>query len=130
MSFFVTAMPAGQEPLIDDLEAVDHRWLPAAAAGDGSEPSLAPPTRLNLLDVHDAFVRHGSLSLLLAAEATRAVPAIVPKLVQPEGAPPSVVLPWDPDYAELPGESVPFGEAPAHLRRLPSRLVFEPAARA
>src|SRR4051812_8663768 len=44
-SFFLAAMPAGQEPLIDDLEAVDHRWLPAAAAGDGSEPTLAPPTR-------------------------------------------------------------------------------------
>ena len=124
-SFFVTAMPAGQEPLIDDLEAVDHRWLAAAAAGDGSEPALAPPTRLNLLDVHDAFVRHGSLALLLAGEAGRPVPAIVPKLVQAEGAPSTVVLPWDPGYADAPGESVPLGEVPAHLARLPSRLVFE-----
>jgi 8-oxo-dGTP pyrophosphatase MutT (NUDIX family) len=128
-SFFVAAMPAGQEPLIDDLEAVDHKWLPAAAAGDGSEPALAPPTRLNLLDVHDAFVRHGSLSLLLAGEAARPVPVIVPKLILIEGAPTTVVLPWDPGYADMPGESVPLDELPDHLARLPSRLIFDPAAR-
>jgi len=130
VSFFVAAMPAGQEPLIDDIETVEHKWLPAAASGDGTEPTLAPPTRLNLLDVHDAFVRHGSLALLLAGEAARPVPPIMPKLVQAEDEPPTVVLPWDPGYAAVPGEGVTLAEVPEHLARLPSRVVFERPARA
>jgi hypothetical protein len=35
------------------------------------------------------------------------------------------VLPWDPDYASLPGESCALvGEVPDYLRELPSRRRF------
>jgi 8-oxo-dGTP pyrophosphatase MutT (NUDIX family) len=114
--FFVAALPGGQTPAPDAREMTEARWLEPRE----EIPDVPAPTRMSLLDLADAYRRHGSLDALLAAEAERPVPPVLPRVAPPEET--HAVYPWDRHYPELPGEGVELAEVPAHLARLPSRL--------
>lgn len=123
--FFIAAVPDGQEAIIDSTETVDHAWMsPAAlleAAASGTMP-VSQPTLFNLMELRASLREHGSLNGLIAGEAQRRIVPVLPKMVH-EG-PITMVLPWDPFYRNVVGESVPEDlEYPAGMRELPSRMV-------
>jgi 8-oxo-dGTP pyrophosphatase MutT (NUDIX family) len=125
--FFAAALPPGQTVAGDALETVQSEWFEPEAALEHAASgrlSLMPPTRMSLLDLQLTHARHRSLAGLLEAERSRPIVPILPRLVGPAEAR-VAVYPWDPDYASLPGEGIALaGAAPAHLQRLPSRLVL------
>jgi 8-oxo-dGTP pyrophosphatase MutT (NUDIX family) len=125
--FFAAALPAGQEVAGDACETVESEWFEPESALEHAASgriTLMPPTRMSLLDLQLTQARHDTLAGLLEAERSRPVVPILPRLVGPAEAR-VAVYPWDPDYATLPGEGIALpGEAPEHLRRLPSRLVL------
>lgn len=123
--FFVAALPQGQAAVGDAVEAVESEWLePAvaiAARHSGAMPMM-PPALLSLIDLQDAYARHGSLQRLLDAEAARPTPPILPRLTQTAGLW-EAVYPWDSAYPALQGEGIELDTvAPEHLLRLPSRI--------
>lgn len=119
--FFVAAAPAGQTARHDAVETVDHLWATPAevlARYERGELKLPPPTIRNLEDL----APHASVEAALAWARSRPVTPILPKLV-PLGDTLAIVLPWDPEYAALPGEGIPVD--PAHpAARPPSRFVL------
>ena len=124
--FFALRMPPGQTAAADEAEITDAAWVGPAAP----DPAYAipPPTRLMLADVANAWERHGSLQAMLAAEAGRPVPRVLPKLVEREEGR-VTLFPWDPEYAAAPGEGSEPAEVPPHLARLPSRVVLTESLR-
>jgi 8-oxo-dGTP pyrophosphatase MutT (NUDIX family) len=123
--FFVAAVPAGQQAAIDSTETVDHAWMSPAAlieAAAGGKMPVSQPTLFNLMELRASLRGHGSLNDLIAGEAQRHIVPVLPKMIQ-EG-PLTMVLPWDPFYRNVVGESVPEDlEYPLRLRELPSRMV-------
>jgi 8-oxo-dGTP pyrophosphatase MutT (NUDIX family) len=123
--FFVAAAPDEQLVTVNPTESTRHLWLApeaALAACERGEMRLAPPTQLTLRDVAASFARHASLAALLRAERTRATPPVLPR-VRIDVAGREAVMPWDPGYAALDGESVPPGTRyPDWMRQLPSRV--------
>ncbi|MGH8188111.1 MAG: NUDIX hydrolase [Steroidobacteraceae bacterium] len=123
--FFIAAVPDAQEAMIDSTETVDHAWMspPALieAAASGAMP-VSQPTLFNLMELRASLREHGPLHGLLAGEAQRRVVPVLPKMIH-EG-PITMVLPWDPFYRNVVGESVPEDlEYPTVVRELPSRMV-------
>ncbi|HET7203579.1 MAG TPA: hypothetical protein VFI92_09450 [Steroidobacteraceae bacterium] len=123
--FFAVHVPPDQEASVDRSELTHHAWLGEddvrTHLGSG-EMKMAPPTIATLEDLWRSHARHGGVEAMLRAERARAVPPILPKIVRDEGGGIDVVLPWDPLYPSLPGEScVVWEEYPHHLAALPSR---------
>jgi hypothetical protein len=82
---------------------------------------MAPPTIATLTDLKETFERYSSLAAMLEGERSRQVPPILPRLLI-EGDRITVVLPWDPDYANIDGEACAVARTyPPHLARQPSR---------
>jgi 8-oxo-dGTP pyrophosphatase MutT (NUDIX family) len=129
--FFAIAAGADQIVTADATETMECRWLTPASIielADRDAMPIATPTRCNLIDLRENYGRHRSLDALLAAEARRAVPPVLPKVIKEESRT-SVVMPWDADYASLAGEGVPAHiEYPACLRAQRSRVVTPIAA--
>ena len=125
--FFAAALPEGQRIAGDARETVESEWFEPESALEhaaSGRMTLMPPTRMSLLDLQLTHARHGSLAALLRAERSRPIVPILARLAGPAEAR-VAVYPWDPDYAALQGEGIALaGEAPEHLRRLPSRLVL------
>jgi 8-oxo-dGTP pyrophosphatase MutT (NUDIX family) len=126
--FFVAAVPADQRVVLDASESTDHVWTTPRAAVDAFERGeivLASPTLLSLLEVVASLEAHGTIGGLLAAEAGRAIPPILPKLRR-EPHEILAVMPWDEEYDSLPGEGRPLAgdSLPLRLSRLPSRLAL------
>lgn len=125
--FFAIGVPPGQEASADLGELTQHAWLTEAGIAErlaAGSMKLAPPTVATLHDLWRSHARHGGLGRMLEAERGRAVPPILPKLVI-DADEFEAVLPWDPDYAALPGEGcavVP--EIPGYLREMPTRRRF------
>lgn len=122
--FFVVTVPPEQTAAIDTIEAVDHAWMtPAAliaAANAGTMP-VPQPTLFNLMELDACLDAHGSLAAMLESAKQRRVVPILPKLIQNAGT--VMVLPWDPEYVNLAGESSPADiEYPRALLELPSRV--------
>ena len=82
------------------------------------ELKLPPPTLRNLEDL----AAHATIDAALAWARARVVAAILPKLV-PLGDTLAIVLPWDPEYATLPGEGIAIA-ADHPVARPPSRFVL------
>jgi 8-oxo-dGTP pyrophosphatase MutT (NUDIX family) len=128
--FFAVAMPEGQVASLDQRESTELAWLApgdvCAAAASGTM-LIAPPTQLTLEDLLESHVRHGGVAAMLAAERGRPTPAVMPR-VTIHGATTNVLMPWNPEYVQAPGEGyiAPAGYPP-HLTRRPSRLVFRRA---
>lgn len=122
--FFLAAAPASQTACIDTIEAVDHAWLTPRAILEAAERGSMPvsqPTMYNLMELDASLRAHSSLAAMLEAERTRPIAPILPKVRRDDGL--LIVLPWDAEYASMPGEGAPSGlEYPARLRALPSRL--------
>jgi hypothetical protein len=65
---------------------------------------------------------------MLAAERARAVPPILPKMIE-AGEQLEIVLPWDEHYEQVPGEGCRvLADYPDYVRAMPSRMRF-PRAR-
>lgn len=133
--FFLAALPAGQEVRIDAAEIIDALFLtPQEAlrrAGAG-QIFLPPPTLSNLEDLLALWAELPAPTLpgllLRAAERSSAAAAapVMPKLVgDPQTGAPTVIMPWDPDYATFPGEGDPLPE-PSGLPRRTARVLFTP----
>jgi 8-oxo-dGTP pyrophosphatase MutT (NUDIX family) len=120
--FFVTTLSDGQVAKHDAVETVDSLWATPRALleryGRG-ELKLPPPTICNLEDLEP----HKSVEDALEWARKRPFTAILPKLV-PLGDTLGIILPWDPEYASLPGEGTPID--PAHpLARGRARFVLQ-----
>ena len=93
--FFAAPMPAGQEPVADEHEVVDMRWLSPRGAIDAfkrGEISLRNPTVQNL-----KLCDGPSVPDVLAALDARDVPTIRPRVIM-EGDKRRVLMPGDPGY--------------------------------
>jgi len=122
--FFAVEVPAGQDASVDRTETTEHAWVTVDAAfaqAAAGTMKLAPPTLATLQDLRESHARHGSLASMLDHERGRTVPPILPKWFESDGRV-TIVLPWDPEYAALPGEAVDVAERyPPYLASLPSR---------
>jgi 8-oxo-dGTP pyrophosphatase MutT (NUDIX family) len=119
--FFVGAVAEGQTARHDTVETVDALWATPAevlARYERGELKLPPPTIRNLEDLS----LHSTIDGALAWARGRIVTPILPKLV-PLGDTLAIVLPWDPEYAGLPGEGMAI--EPTHqVARPPSRFLL------
>ena len=126
--FFAVRVPPGQEASVDRSELTHHAWLGendvCAQLGSG-QMKMAPPTVATLEDLWRSHERHGGIENMLQAEHGRAVPPILPKIVPDGRGGVEAVLPWDRQYASLPGEGcVVWEKYPQPLDALPSRRAF------
>ena len=100
--FFVARAPQAQEPLHDEHETIASLWVrPADALARQRRGDLAmiAPTMKNL----ELLVPHATADDALAATASLGrPPAIQPKLRLDDDGRVEVVLPSDPDFADLP----------------------------
>ncbi len=121
--FFVARVPPGQVASADLSELTEHAWVEAAratAALEQGEIRLVPPTLLTLEDLADCHRRHSSLGALLAAEAGRETPPVMPRIELSADAV-HVVMPWDPRYGQVPGEGCEAAiDFPPHFTRCSS----------
>jgi 8-oxo-dGTP pyrophosphatase MutT (NUDIX family) len=124
--FFLALAPVEQTAQIDTIEAVEHAWMaPAAliAAAQNDAMPVSHPTLYNLMELDAALRASGSLGACLRLARARPVAPVLPKVVREGTA--VMVLPWDAEYAQLPGEPAPAElEYPEALRTLPSRMFF------
>lgn len=126
--FFALTVPADQEASVDRGELTHHAWLAEAdirghlASG---EMKMAPPTRATLQDLWSSHRRHGGLAAMLEAERTRIVPPILPKRAEVGATEIEIVLPWDEQYEQLPGEGCRMlASYPDYVTAMPSRMRF------
>jgi 8-oxo-dGTP pyrophosphatase MutT (NUDIX family) len=127
--FFAAPLPPGQVASADLSELTEHTWLEPANAGaalERGEIRLIPPTLITLEDLTECHATHGSLAAMLAAEAGRETPPVMPRIeVSADSA--RVVMPWDPGYRRASGEGCEAaGEFPAHFARRRGSYVFKP----
>jgi len=114
----------------DLSELTHHAWIRPARAPEAIERGeirVVPPTLLTLEDLAESHARHGGLEAMLEAERGRAAPPVMPRIDVAAGAI-RVVMPWDPEYATVPGEGCrPAGSYPAHLAQRRSCIVVPPS---
>ena len=120
--FYVTELPAGQQPQFDAAETVDQVWLtPKQALERAAELQLPPPQVRTCWELSElATIR----DVVAAARVRAEEPLpIMPRLAP--GDPPCLLLPWDPDYMITgTGEAAPLTYRPTWARG-PSRFVLE-----
>jgi 8-oxo-dGTP pyrophosphatase MutT (NUDIX family) len=121
--FFLTPAPPGQEPRCDDSEISEIQWIRPKDWAFGAlarQFPIAPPTQFILRELADDISAHGSVSKLVDAARTRRIRPVMPRRLPSD--PSVVVFPWDPEYAQLPGESLPWdSEGIAARSSWPSR---------
>ena len=107
--FFVIAAPYGQDVVCDHQETTEAHWLLL----EGAEPNVAitppigsPPTLYALLEIATAYALHRSVPAIIQIANRRNVHPVMPKQAHIDGES-HVLFPWDPLYAETPGEGVP-----------------------
>lgn len=122
--FFLACLPPRQAATIDDIEATEMAWMSPSsliAAARDAKMKVSQPTLYNLMELDASVRQHISLNAMLAAEARRAVAPVLPKVLKGERR--CIVMPWDREYHELAGDSVPRATAyPQRLLDLPSRV--------
>jgi 8-oxo-dGTP pyrophosphatase MutT (NUDIX family) len=127
--FFAVRVPAGQVASVDRSELTHHAWFTEREFRErmrSGEIKVAPPTLVTLQDLWHSHERHGGLEPMLAAEKSRRVPPILPKMRAGEAGTYEIVLPWDADYGSWTGEGCAVAERyPDYLLSLPSRRAFE-----
>jgi 8-oxo-dGTP pyrophosphatase MutT (NUDIX family) len=120
--FFVAELPAGQKPQFDATETVDQAWVtPEGGLARSEELQLPPPQIRTLWELS----HYKSISDVFAAGRTRSEEPhpIMPRLAP--GNPPSLLLPWDPEYLTTgTGESTPLTYQPRWATG-PSRFTRE-----
>ena len=122
--FYAALMPSGQSIVLDRSESIAFEWLTPARAVQLSHSrglAISPPTHFILEDLRLSLDAHGSLGSMLRAEADRIVPRILPRLAESATGGYEAVMPWEEQYASLPGEGAAIeGRLPAHLQRIVS----------
>lgn len=124
--FFVAEVPAGQTPALDRHELVEERWLlPAEALAEhhAGRFFLPPPTQ-RTLEALAPCMTFEDVEALASRRASRISP-IMPKVRLVDGDI-TILLPWDPLYAETDGESIDAMDPEPDANR-PSRIVIKPA---
>jgi 8-oxo-dGTP pyrophosphatase MutT (NUDIX family) len=120
--FFVAAAEPHQQPSIVAGEIVAWKWLPLAhwpKLTEGGGFPVPMPTQVVLREVAEALAHHGSMGELLARERGRSIHPVMPKMTTND----EVVLPWDPEYAALPGDGLEWNtEAIGTRQTWPSRF--------
>ena len=112
--FFLADVPPNTIAVVDATEVTEHVWATAAnllRCHDAREIKLPPPTLRTL----DDLATLGTIAAVMAWAASLPIVPIQPKLVAEEAAGETVVaivLPWDPRYADEPGEGIAI--APSH----------------
>ena len=100
--FFVARAPQAQEPLHDEHETIASLWVrpaDALARQERGDLAMIAPTMKNL----ELLVPHATADEALAATASLGrPPAIQPKLRLDDDGRVEVVMPSDPDFADLP----------------------------
>jgi 8-oxo-dGTP pyrophosphatase MutT (NUDIX family) len=123
--FFVCELPSIQIPSFDEVETVDQAWVrPREALARAGELQLPPPQvrtfwELSQLDTIE--------EVLAAGRARGDEPhPIMPRLrTLAPGAPPCLLLPWDPEYVDVgTGDAAPLAYTP-HWANGPSRFILE-----
>ena len=126
--FFALTVPPDQEASVDRGELTHHAWLTEAAVRRhlaSGEMKMAPPTRATLQDLWSSHRQRGGLVAMLEAERTRVVPPILPKMIEVGTDELEIVLPWDDQYEQTPGEACrKFESYPDYVTALPSRMRF------
>jgi 8-oxo-dGTP pyrophosphatase MutT (NUDIX family) len=120
--FFVTELPAGQEPHFDATETVDQAWVtPRQAIERAGELQLPPPQIRTCWELAQCSTIE---AVLAAGRAREAEPhPILPRLAPSHQ--PCLLLPWDPEYTEIgTGDSAPLAYKPKWAHG-PSRFVLE-----
>lgn len=123
--FFIVAAPPGQLVIADSHETVETAWLPPARlieAAQRGEMPLSHPTLYNLHELQAVLQRHRTLSHLLASEAARPIVPVMPKMLREKDST-TILLPWNPAYADAAGDGVPVNTVyPQALRSLPALI--------
>jgi 8-oxo-dGTP pyrophosphatase MutT (NUDIX family) len=118
--FFAIPVPPDQSVSADLSELTEHAWVKPAlahAAIERGEIRVVAPTLLTLEDLAESYARHGALEAMLGAERGRPTPPVMPR-IEVRADEIRVVMPWDPSYANMPGEGcTPSAEFPPHLLR-------------
>jgi 8-oxo-dGTP pyrophosphatase MutT (NUDIX family) len=117
--FFLTQIPpdAGHDAVADGVETRAGRWATAGeilAQWEREEVELPPPTLSILLGIEA-----GDWPQWLTRSAAQVRAPILPKIAAVESSI-HIVMPHDPEYASLPGES---GEVPERARTFPRRFI-------
>jgi 8-oxo-dGTP pyrophosphatase MutT (NUDIX family) len=130
--FYVARMPPDQAVVLDLSESIAFDWLSPASAVQLSHSralAISPPTHFILEDLRLSLETHGSLEAMLCAEEDRIVPRILPRLAERAAGGFEAVMPWENQYASLPGEGAAIdGELPAHLQRIAALPSFRIAS--
>ena len=95
--FFVAALPTGQQPVHDNLEAIDSLWLSPRAALErywARDLSLAPPQIMTL----SGLTRFDSVQEVLRAAHSRPPPCILPEPFDDNGIR-TICYPGDPRHS-------------------------------
>ena len=126
--FFVCELPPGQQPQFDDVETVEQAWVrPVDAIARAKQLALPPPQLRTCWELAECATIE---DVMIAGRAREEEPhPILPRVgAMAPGTGPSLLLPWDPAYAEGgTGDSAPMGYRPRWARG-PSRFVMEDAA--
>jgi len=125
--FFACVLPSGQEPSFDDIETVEEIWIrPEDAIRRARELALPPPQVRTCWEL--AQLR--SIEAVIAEGRAREEEPhpILPRLAQPAGGSPCLLLPWDPAYLDGgTGDGAPLTYRPRWARG-PSRFIMEEGA--
>lgn len=116
--FFLWALPPDQQPQVDAQEVFDLRWLSpsaAIAAYENDGLNLPPPTVSTLEDLRAEVAAQRAtdgdpttlLMRVLAAARRRQPLTLLPRACVSQSGGFQIVLPWDPDFATIPGEGDP-----------------------
>lgn len=132
--FFLWSLAPGQEPQVDAQEVFDLQWRsPRAALAEYLEGrlNLPPPTASTLEDLHVELLRVGGgaalapserLARLVAACRARRPLPVLPKLTATATGAFCIVMPWDPEFASLPGEGEPVFALAEGAPPVPGRI--------
>jgi 8-oxo-dGTP pyrophosphatase MutT (NUDIX family) len=109
--FFLAMRPAGQSAWLASAESTDLRWVdPAWVASRPPDFPVTAPTCVELRELAallgSARDRSGDGEALLGLARRRAIRTVLPKILRGEA-----VMPWDPEYASLPGAGIPWDAA-------------------
>ena len=138
--FFLWALPSDQQPVVDEHEVFDLRWLSpqaaiAAYAHEGL--NLPPPTVCTLEDLQaeiDLALRQRPrdeplLPSLLRSCRRRQPVTLLPRLRPSTGGGIEIVMPWDSEFVTTPGEGEPqscLAENGADVAQRISRCAIDP----
>jgi 8-oxo-dGTP pyrophosphatase MutT (NUDIX family) len=126
--FFVCELVGGQEPTFDAIETVEQTWVRPAEALERSKELMLPPPQIRTFW---ELAQLATIEDVLAAARARADEPhpIMPRIkLLAAGEPPTLLLPWDPDYNEnASGDATPLTYTPSWATG-PSRFVLEDRA--